>query len=289
LEATLNVLNWPWEFLFKWTVPNCNFEDEGEELEKKLEEAGKSKEEIEAEIAVAKVKRERLYPVAFFMSIIWIGSISLLMVNLANWLGCLIIITPIIMGVTVLAAGTSIPDALGSIIAARAGMGDMAVSNAIGSNVFDILLGLGIPYFLYDLMHWGDWYCVDTTGILTHMFILFATVIATVGIFMLTKWKLNKTLGWVMLSLYTIFLIYSIVAGIFLEKEVIGCQAKTSEGTTGLGLVHLGSAQFARNPSDPRLAEIYAEQVYSDVAGFRYDYDPFQTNGCRDICSNRFT
>ena len=31
---------------------------------------------------------------------------------------------------------------------ARDGHGDMAVSNSIGSNVFDILLGLGLPWFL---------------------------------------------------------------------------------------------------------------------------------------------
>lgn len=39
-------------------------------------------------------------------------------------------------------------DALSSILVARDGFGDMAVSNAIGSNVFDINLGLGLPFLL---------------------------------------------------------------------------------------------------------------------------------------------
>lgn len=52
------------------------------------------------------------------------------------------------MGLVVVAAGTSIPDALSSILVARDGYGDMAVSNAIGSNVFDINLGLGAPFLL---------------------------------------------------------------------------------------------------------------------------------------------
>ena len=56
------------------------------------------------------------------------------------------------MGVTVLAAGTSVPDAIGSLLVARDGQGDMAVSNAIGSNVFDILLGLGLPWTLSGLI-----------------------------------------------------------------------------------------------------------------------------------------
>ena len=41
-----------------------------------------------------------------------------------------------------------IEDALSSILVARDGFGDMAVSNAIGSNVFDINLGLGLPFLL---------------------------------------------------------------------------------------------------------------------------------------------
>ena len=52
------------------------------------------------------------------------------------------------MGTTVLAAGTSIPDALSSIAVAKDGLANMAVANAVGSNVFDIWLGLGLPWLL---------------------------------------------------------------------------------------------------------------------------------------------
>merc|ERR1712224_1057213 len=62
--------------------------------------------------------------------------------------GCNLNIEPLIMGLIFLAAGTSVPDALGSIAVAKQGEGDMAVANAFGSNVFDILLGLGVPWFL---------------------------------------------------------------------------------------------------------------------------------------------
>ena len=53
-----------------------------------------------------------------------------------------------LMGLTIVAAGTSVPDAISSVVVAKSGEGDMAVSNAIGSNVFDILLGLGLPFLL---------------------------------------------------------------------------------------------------------------------------------------------
>eukprot|EP00854_Cymbomonas_tetramitiformis_P003613 gene3613-4543_t len=92
------------------------------------------------------------YPLTFVMSILWIGVLTYFMVDFTNRIGCVLGVPPVIMGVTVLAAGTSIPDALGSIAVAKEGHGDMAVSNAIGSNVFDILVGMGVPWLLVCLI-----------------------------------------------------------------------------------------------------------------------------------------
>lgn len=48
-----------------------------------------------------------------------------------------------------------IQDAISSILVARDGFGDMAVSNAIGSNVFDINLGLGLPFLIRTIIDKG--------------------------------------------------------------------------------------------------------------------------------------
>ena len=45
-----------------------------------------------------------------------------------------------VMGLTVLAAGTSVPDLISSVIVMRQGEGDMAISSSIGSNIFDVLV-----------------------------------------------------------------------------------------------------------------------------------------------------
>lgn len=87
--------------------------------------------------------------VSFLMSILWIGGFAYLMVTWAEVIGNTIGIPSVIMGLTVLAAGTSVPDLLSSVIVARRGNGDMAVSSSIGSNIFDILVGLPIPWILY--------------------------------------------------------------------------------------------------------------------------------------------
>lgn len=53
-----------------------------------------------------------------------------------------------VSGLTFLAAGTSFPEVLSSVIVARQGLGSMGLSNSIGSNTFDILICLGLPWLI---------------------------------------------------------------------------------------------------------------------------------------------
>jgi Ca2+/Na+ antiporter len=51
--------------------------------------------------------------------------------------------------------GTSIPDAYTSIMVVKEGMVDMGVSNIVGSNVFDLLIGLAFPWFIKSIFNNG--------------------------------------------------------------------------------------------------------------------------------------
>merc|ERR1711865_802666 len=113
---------------------------------------------------------------------------------------------------TLVAAGTSIPDALGSIAVAREGHGDMAVSNAIGSNVFDIFLGLGLPWFLSIFMVYGKNIIIsdDTHGVLVQAFIqLVGTLFILLGTLWFSKFVLTPRVGYFLMSLYVLFVIVS--------------------------------------------------------------------------------
>jgi Ca2+/Na+ antiporter len=55
------------------------------------------------------------------------------------------------MGLTVGAWGASMPTLWSSVVVAKRGSGDMAISNALGANVFSVLVGLGLPWFAYPL------------------------------------------------------------------------------------------------------------------------------------------
>lgn len=71
------------------------------------------------------------------------------------------------MGLTFVAAGVSVPDALSSLAVIKEGLGDMAVSNAVGSNVFDILVCLGLPWFIQTaIVSPGSYVNVTSRGII---------------------------------------------------------------------------------------------------------------------------
>ncbi len=153
---------------------------------------------------------EKWYVVSFFMSIVWIGILCHAMVEFAVGVACIQNIGPVTMGVLVLAVGTSVPDAIGSMIAARNGEADMAIANAIGSNVFDVLLGLGFPWFLSILIK-GEDFMVNKDGIVVAVIILFCTVLLFVGVLATNKWMMNTNVGIGLFVLYLLYVVYTII------------------------------------------------------------------------------
>jgi Ca2+/Na+ antiporter len=93
-------------------------------------------------------KNKRYFLATFIMAILHIGIYSWFMVWWATDIGCAFGIPDEVMGLTFLAAGTSVPDLLTSVIVAKQGHGDMAVSSSIGSNIFDVLVGLPFPWLV---------------------------------------------------------------------------------------------------------------------------------------------
>ena len=91
------------------------------------------------------------YPLTFLVSLVWLTLFSYCMVWMITIIGFTFRIPATIMGLTFIALGASIPDCFSSLIVARHGHGNMAVSNAIGSNMFDILICLGIPWLICSL------------------------------------------------------------------------------------------------------------------------------------------
>jgi len=150
----------------------------------------------------------------FGVSLVFIAGFSLFLVYCVEILGEVLGIHVIVMGFTLLAAGTSIPDAVSSVAVARAGEGDMAVSSSIGSNIFDILVGLPIPWMIkiviVDNIIGGE--AGSTVNILSEYIVLYVLILMCMVLCVILSihylgWVLNRTLGIGMASLYAVFLI----------------------------------------------------------------------------------
>ncbi|KAM5178719.1 sodium/potassium/calcium exchanger 4 isoform 2-T2 [Callospermophilus lateralis] len=177
------VFTWPLIFLLCVTIPNCS-----------------------------KPRWEKLFMVTFVTATLWIAVFSYFMVWLVTIIGYTLGIPDVIMGITFLAAGTSVPDCMASLIVARQGLGDMAVSNTIGSNVFDILVGLGIPWGLQTMViSYGSTVKINSRGLVYSVVLLLGSVALTVLGIHLNKWRLDRKLGVYVLVLYAIFLCFSIM------------------------------------------------------------------------------
>ncbi|KAJ7423685.1 Sodium/potassium/calcium exchanger 2 [Pitangus sulphuratus] len=168
---------------------------------------------------VRKPTSRKFFPLTFFGSISWIAFFSYLMVWWAHQVGETIGISEEIMGLTILAAGTSIPDLITSVIVARKGLGDMAVSSSVGSNIFDITVGLPLPWLLYAVINSFAPVAVSSNGLFCAIVLLFIMLLFVILSIASCKWRMNKILGFLMFGLYFVFLIVSVL----LEDKVIQC------------------------------------------------------------------
>ncbi|KAG7201860.1 hypothetical protein KM043_004577 [Ampulex compressa] len=161
---------------------------------------------------------KKFFAVTFIGSIFWIAAYSYLMVWWANVAGDTVRIPPEVMGLTFLAAGTSIPDLITSVIVARKGFGDMAVSSSVGSNIFDVTVGLPVPWLLYGLIY-GKPVEVNSVGMVCSIAILFCMLLFVIMSIACFKWRMNKGLGFTMFLLYFVFVAVSLM----FEYEILVC------------------------------------------------------------------
>lgn len=104
-----------------------------------------------------------------------------------------------LVGLTIVSIGTSLPELVTSIVAARKNEVDMALGNAIGSNVFNFLMVLGIASAISPI-------AFITENIIDIIILIVFSIV--VWIMAWTKTKLNKGEGLIMLALYIAYAVY---------------------------------------------------------------------------------
>ncbi|AVJ55439.1 calcium/sodium antiporter [Idiomarina sp. OT37-5b] len=155
------------------------------------------------------------HPMAMKPAIIWliIGLVLLVLssralvwgaVNISQALG----VSDLVIGLTVVAIGTSLPELASAIAAVRKNEHDLALGNVIGSNMFNTLAVVGIagaihPVSLEPLVLYRDWVAMAA---LTLLLLLFSLRINRIG-------RINRIHGISFLAMYVAYCIYLVSTG----------------------------------------------------------------------------
>ena len=140
----------------------------------------------------------------------FIGVLCWVLVESAIGISNIMNIPEVVIALTVLAVGTSVPDMISSVIVAKQGRAGMAISNAIGSNIFDIFVGLGFPWLLKIILI-DEKLFIDIKGLGLSVGLLFGSALFILFALMFKKWKLSHGLGFFLIMLYILYVIWEIL------------------------------------------------------------------------------
>lgn len=124
-----------------------------------------------------------------------------LAVNGATGIARMFGLSETLIGLTIVAIGTSLPELVTSIVAARKGQNEIAMGNVIGSNLFNILLILGVSAVITPIP-------VQATSIIDCLFLI---TISVVFYLPARKGKLGRLPGAVMAAMYVAYTAYLIM------------------------------------------------------------------------------
>ena len=107
-----------------------------------------------------------------------------------------------LVGLTIVAIGTSLPEFVTSIVAIKKGETEIAIGNVIGSNIFNILLVLGLATFISPIT-------ISTLALIDTIFMLCITIL--LYLFMKKDYSLLKKHGIILVGIYIVYMSYTII------------------------------------------------------------------------------
>lgn len=119
-------------------------------------------------------------------------------IDIATWMG----ISETTIGLTIVAIGTSLPELITSVVAAKKGENEIAVGNIIGSNIFNILFVLGISSIIYPVNIAAENYA--------DLWVLFGSMVVIVPL-MYTGKRLNRWEGVLMVLAYIGYAAFTVI------------------------------------------------------------------------------
>ena len=159
----------------------------------------KNRTEADDEYKILPIWKSGLFIILGGAAIIWGGN---LVVDNATDIAKSFGLSDTLIGLTIVALGTSLPELVTSIVAAKKGECDLALGNVVGSNIFNILLILGVSSALNPIP-------LDIASIIDLILLIIFSII--VYLFCITKKCIDKKEGIAMLLMYLAYMVYIII------------------------------------------------------------------------------
>lgn len=141
-------------------------------------------------------------------SMLIIGSACGLLVKSCEWLGDALNIPIYFIAVVLASAATSVPDTILSMKDAEKGNYDDAVSNALGSNIFDVCFALGFPLMLFTLINGPITMSQETLVNVSELRILLLLLTVIAFFIYIARSKMGGMSAFLLLLIYGVFTLY---------------------------------------------------------------------------------
>lgn len=159
--------------------------------------------------------------VLMLLSVFFIGIACYWLVEACEQFGNAIGMPIYFVSVVLASAATSVPDTIISWKDAMKGNYDDAVANALGSNIFDICFALGFPLFLFTLVYGPIVMSPETLENVGQLRVLLLIITIIVFFIYLVPKTIRKSHGYVLISLYTLFVLYIVLKGMDSDLPLI--------------------------------------------------------------------
>lgn len=157
----------------------------------------------------------RWYPLTFIMCIIFIGLTSFLTFWMMSIIGYTLGIPDSVMGLTFLAMGGCMPEAISAILIIRTGNGAVGVSNALGANSLSIVFSLGLPWFIRTVADGASttnaYVIIASHGMQYSIIALLFAVASLYVVIYIAKYKLRRRIGLALIFCYAILVTFMLL------------------------------------------------------------------------------
>lgn len=163
--------------------------------------AAENKNDLPSEAAETEEKKSPLWKCALLLVVGLAGIIlgGQMTIKSATYIAKAAGMSDRLIGLTIIAFGTSLPELITSLIAAKKGQNDIAMGNVVGSNIFNILLILGVAGVINPMK-------VESASFIDLAVLIICS--ASVWIMAKPKLKLNRICGAIMILIYAAYTTY---------------------------------------------------------------------------------